>query len=117
MMTQEFQRMHARRLSSVLAALSVLAMATALPAKAQTTATPSPQAEADKCVARPDQDPQRQQPDAQGQTTPTTTQKLANCDSVLRPPAVGDPEMVEPAPPVGDTPVIKPGELPPEQSQ
>lgn len=37
---------------------------------------------------------------------------LADCNGVLRPPSVGDRELVEPAPPVGDTPVIRPGEIP-----
>jgi hypothetical protein len=39
---------------------------------------------------------------------PTRSEALANCDSVIRPPQVGDQEMVEPAPPVGRMPVIKP---------
>lgn len=38
----------------------------------------------------------------------TKSEVLAKCDSVIRPPQVGDQEMVEPAPPVGRTPVIKP---------
>ncbi|WP_234905864.1 hypothetical protein [Affinirhizobium pseudoryzae] len=110
---KQFTDIMSPRLSSgVLAAVSVLAMATGALAQAQNT-TPTPQTQTDNCVARPDQDPQAQQRDVPG----GTTQKLANCDSVLKPPAVGDPEMVEPAPSVGDTPVIKPGDLPPEQSE
>ena len=38
--------------------------------------------------------------------------KLDNCDSVLKPPRVGDSEIVEPAPSTGDMPVLKPGDLP-----
>jgi len=42
----------------------------------------------------------------------TLTDKLDACDGVLEPPADGDPEMVEPAPEEGRTPVIPPGALP-----
>lgn len=38
---------------------------------------------------------------------------LADCNGVLRPPTVGDQELVEPAPPTGNMPVIRPGEVPP----
>lgn len=34
--------------------------------------------------------------------TDTLTDRLATCGSVLDPPAVGDPDIVEPTPPVGD---------------
>lgn len=99
------------RLCALTAAASILAAASIMPAFAQ-SGTPAPQADDDTCVARPEQDPQLQRPDVQGRTA----QKLANCGSVLTPPAVGDPEIVEPAPPVGETPVIKPRELPPAQA-
>ncbi|WP_246755006.1 MULTISPECIES: hypothetical protein [Rhizobium] len=36
--------------------------------------------------------------------------KLADCRGVLKPPAVGDSELEKPAPKVGRTPVIKPGD-------
>lgn len=42
----------------------------------------------------------------------TKSEVLAKCDSVIRPPQVGDHEMVEPAPSVGRTPVIKPEQKP-----
>jgi hypothetical protein len=35
-------------------------------------------------------------------TTNTLTDRLTTCGSVLDPPAVGDPDIVEPTPPVGD---------------
>ncbi len=38
--------------------------------------------------------------------------KLARCQGVLKPPSVGDQELVEPAPPEGTTPVIQPDEIP-----
>jgi hypothetical protein len=44
----------------------------------------------------------------EGDTAETKSEILAKCDSVIRPPQDGDQEMVEPAPPVGRTPVIKP---------
>jgi hypothetical protein len=37
----------------------------------------------------------------------TKSEVLAKCNSVIHPPQVGDQEMVEPAPSVGRTPVIK----------
>ncbi|WEX79158.1 hypothetical protein PYH37_003831 [Sinorhizobium numidicum] len=42
--------------------------------------------------------------------------KLDECNGVLEPPAIGDSEIVEPAPNEGKTPVIRPEELPPQQS-
>ena len=45
----------------------------------------------------------------------TLTEKLDDCDGVLKPPTVGDTEMVEPAPDVGRTPVIRPDEVPEQQ--
>lgn len=41
---------------------------------------------------------------------------LAECDGVLKPPATGDGEMVEPAPDAGETPVIPPSAVPQQQS-
>lgn len=38
--------------------------------------------------------------------------RLADCNGVLRPPAVGDPELVKPAPNVGKMPVIPPSSVP-----
>lgn len=35
-------------------------------------------------------------------TTDTLTEKLATCGSVLNPPPLGDTDIVEPTPPVGD---------------
>jgi len=41
--------------------------------------------------------------------------KLDECNGVLEPSRVGDSEIVEPAPDVGKTPVIRPKELPSQQ--
>jgi len=43
-----------------------------------------------------------------GDEAETKSEFLARCNSVIRSPEVGDREIVEPAPPVGRTPVIKP---------
>lgn len=63
-------------------------------------------------------------PSADCQTGPETpeneqyedwTQKLERCAGVLLPPKTGDRELVEPAPPTGNTRIIKPHELPPDE--
>ena len=41
-------------------------------------------------------------------TTDTLTDRLATCGSVLDPPEVGDPDIVEPAPRIGDDMNINP---------
>lgn len=47
-------------------------------------------------------------PDSSTTTTDTLTDRLATCGSVLDPPAVGDPDIVEPTPPVGDDMNLQP---------
>lgn len=90
-----------KRLST---ATSLLAIAVLIPATALSqdagTAT-----QAERCRAEPgiDDDPQ------------ALARKLEECNGVLKPPRVGDPELVEPAPDIGRTPVIRPDELPPQQ--
>lgn len=61
--------------------------------------------QAERCRAEPgiDDDPQ------------ALARKLEECNGVLKPPRVGDPELVEPAPDIGRTPVIRPDELPLQQ--
>ena len=44
------------------------------------------------------------------------TSKLDNCNGVLKPPQVGDKEIVAPTPQTGTMPVVKPGELPPNKN-
>lgn len=46
-------------------------------------------------------------PDSTG-STDTLTDRLATCGSVLDPPKVGDPDIVEPTPPIGDDMNIHP---------
>lgn len=43
--------------------------------------------------------------------------KLDDCNGVLHPPKVGDPEMVQPAPDVGKMPVIPPKAVPNAENQ
>jgi len=47
-------------------------------------------------------------PDSSTTTTDTLSERLATCGSVLDPPAVGDPDIVEPTPPTGDDMNIHP---------
>ena len=42
----------------------------------------------------------------------TLTETMKRCDGVLKPELSGDPEIVEPAPDVGETPVISPEDIP-----
>ena len=88
--------------------IASLMLALAAPAAAQTdqqqgTHNPAPQA--DKCRVQPDQG--KQQPGGGD-----LSEKLNDCGGVLKPPATGDQGMAAPAPDVGKTPVIKPGEVP-----
>ncbi len=39
------------------------------------------------------------------------SEKLSDCGGVLKPPSVGDKQMEKPAPKLGKTPIIKPGDL------
>jgi len=91
-------------------AIASLMLALAMPAAAQTdqqqgTNNPAPQA--DKCRMQPDQG--KQQPESGN-----LTEKLNDCGGVLKPPATGDQGMATPAPDEGKTPVIKPGQVPPQ---
>ncbi|SOC82796.1 hypothetical protein SAMN05421890_1215 [Ensifer adhaerens] len=62
--------------------------------------------------------PCKVQPHAQGQSPQANNQpeesRLGDCGGVLHPPAVGDPELVKPAPNVGKMPVIPPSAVPQE---
>ncbi|TXI00161.1 MAG: hypothetical protein E6Q76_18855 [Rhizobium sp.] len=78
------------------------------------------QAADDRCKAT---DANRQTENHQndnGQATPTPdsnpSEKLSDCGGVLKPPSVGDSKMEKPAPQVGKTPVIKPGDTQKQQN-
>jgi hypothetical protein len=89
--------------------LSSILLLAATPAMAQTQPgdTQPPSAQSGNCQAKTDND---------GQQKPATggnlSQTLGDCGSVLKPPATGDHDMTAPAPDAGNTPVIKPGEVP-----
>jgi len=73
-------------------------------------ANPPPQ----KCRAEPQANgSDNSQTDATA--SPSLTDKLAPCDGVLKPPAIGDQEMTQPPPATGEMPVIKPRDLPEQQ--
>ena len=89
-------------------AIASLMLVLAAPAAAQTDqlqGTNNRAAQADKCRVQPDQG--KQQPGGGD-----LSEKLNDCGGVLKPPATGDQGMATPAPNVGKTPVIKPGEVP-----
>ncbi|TPK13747.1 hypothetical protein FJ872_20190 [Mesorhizobium sp. B2-5-9] len=94
-------------MKSLVIASCAAMLALALPAAAQ-TAQQSPNQQADKCRAQTDQGG-KQQPGSGD-----LSEKLNDCGGVLKPPPTGDQGMAAPAPDEGKTPVIKPGEVPPQ---
>ena len=56
-----------------------------------------------------------EQPEGQGNDDHSLTETLEGCGGVLKPPPVGDGEIAEPPPDEGETPVIRPDEIPPQQ--
>lgn len=54
-------------------------------------------------------------PTQDSQASASLTEKLDDCDGVLKPPAVGDGGIAEPAPDEGKTPTVKPEDLPAQQ--
>ena len=84
-----------------------LMLALAAPAAAQQQ-NDSQAPQTDKCRIQTEQGA-KQQPDSDN-----LTEKLNDCGGVLKPPATGDQGMAAPAPDEGKTPVIKPGEVPPQ---
>ncbi|MBU0582311.1 MAG: hypothetical protein KKB66_02945 [Alphaproteobacteria bacterium] len=86
--------------------MMLASMACVQSASAQTTG-PTEEAPGSPCQVTPGE-----QPDS-GSLTDT----LDKCNGVLKPPAAGDPDMVEQAPDVGETPVIPPAELPEQQDR
>ncbi|MBZ9675699.1 hypothetical protein [Mesorhizobium sp. ES1-1] len=90
--------------------LSSVLLLAAAPAMAQTQPDQTlPPSQSTNCQAKTD---------SEGQQKPATgdnlSQTLGDCGGVLKPPATGDHDMTAPAPDQGKTPVIKPGEVPPQ---
>lgn len=54
-------------------------------------------------------------PDADRRADENLTERLDRTDSVIKPPAVDDGMQITPPPDITKTPVIKPGEAPPQQ--
>lgn len=92
-----------RKFKRLLSALS-LALAI-LPLSLQANA----QAPPDKCVAPSQSNQDRDSADDHQDLS----KKLDDCNGELRPPPIGDTEMVEPAPDTGNSRIIRPGEMPP----
>ncbi|APO71651.1 hypothetical protein IE4872_PD01124 (plasmid) [Rhizobium gallicum] len=66
--------------------------------------------QSDRCQA-PDQQQNRARALENGNsglTDGSDTSKLSDCNGVLKPPSIGDGDLVKPAPPIGNTPVIPP---------
>ena len=111
------------RIRALLAGVGALAALSLSDAHAQQTQTPEPPA------ATPDletaEEPCEIVPRGDTPTAPTDSEQQAEsdqdeslsatldrCGGVLTPPAVGDPQMVEPAPDEGVTPIIPPSAVP-----
>jgi hypothetical protein len=72
-----------------------------------------PQAADPECMAAPQNS--EKQSDSGEKSPNSLAGKLGECEGILKPPATGDSEIAEPPPDRSKTPVIKPGELPPQQ--
>ena len=70
------------------------------------------QAEPGACSVGPQGQGDTKNPDGQAPPSGTLTRKLDSCNSVLTPPAVGDGDIVAPAPQTGEMPVISPDDVP-----
>ena len=96
---------------------ALLVMALAGPAAAQDS-NDQTQGPAGPCQAEPQVPGSAdQKPAADTGTDNGLTGKLKPCGGVLQPPPTGDQGMAQPAPAQGNTPVIRPGELPPQPKQ
>jgi hypothetical protein len=84
---------------------------TAVPAFAQGTKQIDPQT---TCSAKPDTQGSGSAKKENGKSN-DLTDKLSSCGGVLEPPAVGD-DMTKPAPKTGNSRVIRPKDLPGQQS-
>jgi hypothetical protein len=92
------------------------------PAPDDDQTTGSLSGEDDPCRAQPEENGAQagQKPDEgddqQAGDTAALSDKLDACNGVLKPPPTGESEMVQPAPDIGETPVIPPGQLPEQQN-
>lgn len=77
----------------------------------------APVERSDKCQMQapqdgPDKDGSNMDAQPQAGDDQSLTETLEGCGGVLEPPPVGDGEIAEPPPDEGETPVIRPGEVP-----
>ncbi|WP_187969436.1 hypothetical protein [Aquibium microcysteis] len=105
---------------------AVAFLAAVTPVSGQQTQTPEApavapglEAEAEPCAIDPDakaaQSPGGEERDEDGAADSSLSATLDRCGGVLKPPAVGDPDMVEPAPDAGVTPIIPPSAVPEDE--
>lgn len=99
--------------SSFLTWTSVLAawLAIAGPVAAQEDDAPASQPTQEDCSIEPDEPGTEPAPGDD-----ELSSKLDDCNGVLDPPSVGDPDIVEPTPHVGRTPVIRPEQIPEQEN-
>lgn len=104
----------------ILLVAGALTFTLAAPAAAQTPDQTGDQApfQPGRCQADP-QNGQQQKPLANkdGGNRNSLSDTLDSCDGVLQPPPTGDQGLAAPPPDEGKTPVIKPGEVPPQPPQ
>ena len=95
-------------------ALSILLSFASLTSAASQGESLSGTAEGDPCVAEPEELGGGNEAKVSKDTL-SLTEQLDRCGGVIEPPAVGDRELVEPAPEKGATPIIPPSALPEQQ--
>jgi hypothetical protein len=101
---------------SALSIAGVLIACTPPPTLAQDNQV-GPPPEKCRVAPQPDQDKQQQNGNIDLLTTQSLSDKLDECNGVLKPPAVGDSEMTKPPPDTGEMREIRPHELPGQQSR
>ncbi|TIO04315.1 hypothetical protein [Mesorhizobium sp.] len=97
--------------------LGALALAAPVAAQTDNQAPDQRPAHSGRCQAEPESGQQQKPPVNNGVSNNSLTDTLDPCNGVLQPPT-GDEGMTAPPPDEGETPVIKPGEVPaqpPEQ--
>lgn len=105
-----------RRLLAPECRTPVLAMASCAALALQAPLAPAAAQDAtqeEDCVVAPGATPPKQ-PETDSSEPQTFSQTLTECGGVLNPAPVGDHQLVEPAPEAGTTPVIDPGNVPPQ---
>lgn len=109
----DFARKGPRSARAAAAAIRILALSIlAVPASGQPGEKEQPPVD-DRCGVVPGDE--NRSPDAERETDgaeKSLSEVLEDCNGILDPPPVGDSEIVEPPPETGETPVIRPDDLP-----